>query len=332
MILTDVVNSIYNIDLDKSIIEFKTEFNNISKLPDPTGIHTFTISSYEDNKVITEVLFCSIYRKTVLMYASQVAVEVIIGNKQNDDLDDVTVEYEITGGTVNPIGGSFIEQLANENKSSAYYIGRHVNNANLEEYVSNLINANLHELNSLVLDTDLRNNIINMSHPDIKLIYSKTVNNVYYDIYTIPSNSTFKIQQVDGIDDIDNINVVDVVIVSSNPDLVYLGDCCNASGFYYRMYTLNKSEELSCVIDIINAETNDVDNLVIDYNELVDISVDFFNERMNMFKTDVNTAIEKEELAVGLDENPYSNRYYDVDKASNQKEPLKMTRRLGEGQ
>lgn len=331
MKLTDIVNTIYNIDLDKSIIEFKTEFNNISNLPDPTGVHTFTISSYENNKVLTEVFFCSIYSKTVLIYASQVAVEVNIGNKQNEDPDDTTVEYEIIGGSINPIGGSFIEQLANENKSSAYYIGRHLNNANLDEYVSNLINNNLHELNSLVLDTDLRNNIINMTHPDIKLIYSKTVNNVYYDVYTIPSNSTFKIQQVDGIDDIDNLNVVDVVIVSSNPDLVYLGDCCNSHGFYYRMYTLNKSDELSCAIDIINTEIDDIDNLIIDYTELVDISVDFFNERMNMFKTDVNTAIEKEELAVGLDENPYSNRYYDVDKTTNQKEPLKMARRLGEG-
>jgi hypothetical protein len=53
---------------------------------------------------------------------------------------------------------------------------------------------------------------------------------------------------------------------------------------------------------------------------------------MNRYKEDINVAIEKEELPVGIDENPYSNRLYDVDKATHQKEPLKMTRRLCEGQ
>jgi hypothetical protein len=121
MKLTDTVNAIYNIDLDQSISEFKNEFNNISKLHDPTGIHTFTVSSYESNKVVTEVFFCDVYNKTVLIYASQMAVEVNIGQKKSEDPDDTSLEYEVIGGTVNSIGGSFIEQLANENKSSAYY-------------------------------------------------------------------------------------------------------------------------------------------------------------------------------------------------------------------
>src|SRR5574343_341252 len=333
MKLTDNVIAIYNMDLEESIKEFKSEFNYISKLPDPTGTHTFTVSSYDNDKVLTEIFFCSVYSKTVLMYASQFALELNIGAKQPDEDgdDEISLEYEILGGEVNPIGGSFIERLANETKSDAYYIGRHIYNADLDEVVSNLINDNIHELNSLVLNAELRNDIINMVHPDIKLIDTKTINNTYYDIYTIPSSSTFKINQIDGIDDSNNPNIVDVVIIASNPDLVYLGDCCNEKGFYYRIYTLNKVDELAQAINILSDGTNDINNLIIDETELVDVSVDFFNEHMNQYKNEINTAIEKEELPTNIDENPFSNRLFDVERSVNQKEPLKMSRRLGEG-
>ena len=82
---------------------------------------------------------------------------------------------------------------------------------------------------------------------------------------------------------------------------------------------------------LIEFNLNDTSNLIIDESELVNISVDFFNERMNQFKTDINTAIEKEELPTNIDENPYSNRLFDVERPVHQKEPLTMTRRLGDG-
>ena len=332
MKLNDNVIAIYNIDLDESINEFKNEFNSISKLNDPTGIHTFTVSSYYNDKVSTDVFFCSVYSKTVLIYASQLSLELNIGVKKPDEDDQISLNYEITGGEVKPTGGSFIEVLASENKSEAYYIGRHINDSTLGDVVSNLINKNMHELVSLVVNTELRNDIINMVNPDIKLIDNKIINNTYYDIYTIPLNSTFKINQIDGIGDtINNSNMVDVVIVASNPDLVYLGDCCNDLGYYYRIYSLNKQDELAEAKRLIEFNLNDTSNLIIDESELVNISVDFFNERMNQFKTDINTAIEKEELPTNIDENPYSNRLFDVERPVHQKEPLTMTRRLGDG-
>jgi hypothetical protein len=122
---------------------------------------------------------------------------------------------------------------------------------------------------------------------------------------------------------------VDVVIVVGNPSLLYLGDCCNEKGFYYSMYTLNKIDELNEAKYIVENELLSTENLVIDTTELVDIAVDYFNERMNQYKTDINTAFEKEELPTNVDDNPFANRLYDVERGVNQSEPLKMAKRLG---
>lgn len=329
MKLTDNVIAIYNIDLDESIKEFRTEFNEISKQSDPTGTHTFTFSRYDNDKVTTEIFYCSFYKKTVLIYASQLALELNIKAKTPENPDDTSLEYEIGGGDIVPVGGSFIELLAGENKSPAYYIGRYDKTQDISSIVSNLINNNIHELKSLTLDSDISNSIKAKDHEDITLLDTYTLDNVYYDIYTIPSSSTFKINQIDGIEGYEHPNAVDVVIVVSNPNLVYLGDCCNENGFYYRMYTLNKVNELEEAKYIVKNEIFSTENLLIDSTELVDIAVDYFNERMNQYKTDINTAFEKEELPTNIDDNPFANRLYDVERGVNQTEPLKMAKRLG---
>lgn len=329
MKLTDNVIAIYDIDLDESIKEFKKEFNEISKQSDPTGTHTFTFSKYDNNTVTTEIFYCSFYKKTVLIYSSQLALQLKIKAKSPENPDDTSLEYEIGGGDVFPVGGSFIELLADEKKSPAYYIGRYDKTQDISSIVSNLINNNIHELKSLTLDSDISKTIIDKGHEDITLLDTYTLENMYYDIYTIPCNSTFKINQVDGVEGYEHPDAVDVVIVVGNPSLLYLGDCCNEKGFYYSMYTLNKIDELNEAKYIVENELLSTENLVIDTTELVDIAVDYFNERMNQYKTDINTAFEKEELPTNVDDNPFANRLYDVERGVNQSEPLKMTKRLG---
>jgi len=329
---------IYNFDLDECISEFKNSFNDITKSKNSQGIHTFLFSSYNDQKVTTELVYCSIYEKTVIFYVSQAAIQLNIGYRKaeptdGDESEDnmEEPEFEILGGEVLPIGGNTFDLMANEAKSDVYYIGRYNKNTNIMELSRNLISSNMYELNSLRLSDELRLSILNHTHPDVSHIGTHVIDGNYYDIYTIPVNSSLKINQIDGIGDDDNNRDVELMIVNSHPDILYLGDCCNMNGFFYSMYTLNKSEELNNAMNLIENELIDTNNLIIDDSELVDTSIDFFNDRINQYKSDINIAIEKEEPPMNIDENPFANGFFDnMNGDKRQTKPLNAPRRLGE--
>lgn len=336
MKLTNDIVNLYNFDLDVCISEFKQGFNDITKSKYPHGIHTFIISSYDDFKVTTELVYCSVYDKTVIFYVSQATLQLNIGYKKKDTTEEDSgdaqsePEFEILGGEILPIGSSIFDILGNETKSDVYYIGRYNKNSDIMGLSKELIDSNMYELNSLKLNDELRMSVLKRTHPDINLVCTHEIGGTYYDVYSVPANSSFKINQIDGVDDSINDRDIELMIVTSHPDILYLGDCCNDRGFFYNMYTLNKSDELKVAKHLIENELNDISNLLVNEADLVNNSIDFFNERINQYKSDIVLAIEKEEPPMNIDENPLANGFFDNVRENRPNKPLNVPRRLGE--
>lgn len=104
---------------------------------------------------------------------------------------------------------------------------------------------------------------------------------------------------------------IDTLTETEPSELVYLGDICNYNGYVYEVYTINRVDTNYKANFMYANELLSCSSLKNDESELMDISLDFLNERIEKYKEQVDKSIELEEPAVGLDENPYSNDYYD---------------------
>ena len=126
---------------------------------------------------------------------------------------------------------------------------------------------------------------------------------------------------------------VDYLTEPESSDLLYLGDICNSIGCVYEVYTVNKELTNYKAHFLYNNELLSCEYLKNDELELMDISLDFLNERIEKYKDQVDKSIELEEPVVGLDENPYANQYYDNDPEVKirTKTPNAEPRQLGSG-
>ena len=126
---------------------------------------------------------------------------------------------------------------------------------------------------------------------------------------------------------------IDNLAETEPSELVYLGDVCNYIGSVYEVYTINRDTSNYKAHFLFNNELLSCNALKNDESELMDISLDFLNERIEKYKDQVEKSIELEEPAVGLDENPYSNDYYDNDEDVKIRKTAPNTepRKLGSG-
>lgn len=114
-------------------------------------------------------------------------------------------------------------------------------------------------------------------------------------------------------------------------DVVHIGECCNSKGFAYGIYAFSYKKALQCAINKVESENYDAELLVIDDQDLIDISMDYLEHRIERFQQQIDRSFELEEAVAGLDENPYSNEFYDDDGRRRAKSaPLIQARKLGD--
>lgn len=117
----------------------------------------------------------------------------------------------------------------------------------------------------------------------------------------------------------------------SDSDVVHIGECCNSYGFAYGIYAFSYKKALNVAIDKVNNELYNAELLFIDDQDMIDISMDYLEIRIKRFEAQVETSFELEEAVAGLDENPYSNRFYDDDgRHAARHAPLITPRKLGD--
>lgn len=114
-------------------------------------------------------------------------------------------------------------------------------------------------------------------------------------------------------------------------DVVHIGECCNSKGFAYGIYAFSYKKALAAAINRVNNELYDPEMLYIDDQDMIDISMDYLEHRIERFHQQVERSFELEEAVAGLDENPYSNDFYDDDgRRAVRNAPLTKARPLGD--
>jgi len=116
-----------------------------------------------------------------------------------------------------------------------------------------------------------------------------------------------------------------------NSSVVHIGECCNSKGYAYGIYSFGYKRALAAAIEMVNNETYDIEQLIIDDQDLIDVSIDYLEVRIQKFQDQVDKSHELEEPVEGLDENPYSNAYYDNEGKPLKNNPLTQVERLGDG-
>jgi hypothetical protein len=114
-------------------------------------------------------------------------------------------------------------------------------------------------------------------------------------------------------------------------DVVHIGECCNSSGYVYGIYAFSYDKALKSAIAKVESERYNPEILVIDDQDMIDVSMDYLEQRIERFKEQVERSFELEEAVAGLDENPYSNEYYDDDGRRRARSgPMDSSRTLGD--
>ena len=176
-----------------------------------------------------------------------------------------------------------------------------------KESFNELINSGLSDVYTMYFssydDYKVTTEVIYFStHNDVAMIYaSKTAMQVDVDDQLLVLNGDIVIKDTLSIDYL------------SDSDVLYLGDICNSTGNVFEVYTINKAESNYKANFLYKNDLLYCECLKNDESELLDISLDFLSERIDKYRGDVQRSLELEEPAIGLDENPYSNDYYDND-------------------
>jgi hypothetical protein len=115
-----------------------------------------------------------------------------------------------------------------------------------------------------------------------------------------------------------------------NSDVIHIGECCNSKGFSYGIYSFSYKKALKDAINKVESEIYDAEILVIDDQDMIDISMDYLEHRIERFQQQIQRSFELEEAVAGLAENPYSNQFYDDDRHRANSVPMIRPRKLGD--
>lgn len=128
-------------------------------------------------------------------------------------------------------------------------------------------------------------------------------------------------------------SIFDIFSDGSMPSIVYLNDCCNSYGYAFDIFTINKQSNIESAIKILDDELYNCDEFYIDENELMVVALDYLQERIELYKEEIENSIEAEEASVNLNDNPYANDYYDYDEnnATKRNSPMIKARTLTKG-
>lgn len=129
-----------------------------------------------------------------------------------------------------------------------------------------------------------------------------------------------------------NGNTFELMFVDGDtPDVVYIGECCNSKGFIYGIYTFTYKKSLDLAVTKVDSDAYNAEILVIDDQYIIDVSMDYIDHRIERFQEQVDRSFELDEPLAGLDENPYSNEFYDDDgRRISRTGPLTQSRKLGD--
>lgn len=115
-----------------------------------------------------------------------------------------------------------------------------------------------------------------------------------------------------------------------NSPVTHIGECCNSHGYVYGIYAFGYERALNAAINIVENEFYNSELLIIDDQDMIDISMDFLEYRINKYQEQVERSFELEEPIAGLDENPYANEFYDDDGRRMLRGPMQQSRMLGD--
>lgn len=115
-------------------------------------------------------------------------------------------------------------------------------------------------------------------------------------------------------------------------DIVFLDDVCTKTGFFYGLFTFKYDNALNSAIDHVSSGLLDIEHLVIDEDDLIDVSLDYLEERISKFEHQIDRSFEMEEPIAGMDENPFQNDYYDSEIFGRKRRsgPIESVRRIGD--
>lgn len=93
--------------------------------------------------------------------------------------------------------------------------------------------------------------------------------------------------------------------------LIYLDTLCNLYGDVFEIYTVKYDNPLRYANEQLDNAWLCIDELRVDEDDMMFVSLEYLDETIDTFHNKVEDAIESDSPYIGLDENPYANRYYD---------------------
>lgn len=133
-------------------------------------------------------------------------------------------------------------------------------------------------------------------------------------------------------------NEQNVFLKAISDDLSYIDMVSDNLANCFEMFTLNYEKTETSALRIYEDELFDVSNIKLDESDIVEIAVDYVNEKIAYYEEQVAKAIMTDDIPSNFEDNPFSNEYYtrkDNELSGNDNHeyiPRQDKIRLGDGQ
>jgi len=98
---------------------------------------------------------------------------------------------------------------------------------------------------------------------------------------------------------------------SDDSDLVYIDSIYNRNGHGYFIYSLKYTKPKKELEYMVENEMIDIERINVNEDEMTEIALDYLEQKIEYFNNKIDEAIDLDSPYVGIDENPYANRFYD---------------------